>query len=58
MSKAEILESLDGCEVMSIMHEGVVLIDGSFGWQDGEKFKLTSEDATNLWDAYKFQNGF
>lgn len=53
MSKQEILETLNGCEVMSLDHEGVVLIKGQFGYVDGKKFKLTAEDAESLWESYK-----
>ncbi len=45
MKTTEILEMLNGCEVMSWEHEGTVLVKGEFGFVNGEKFKITDEDA-------------
>jgi hypothetical protein len=58
MSKEQVLEALNGCEVMSIIHEGVVLIKGNSGFVNGEKFEITDADAFELWDAYIESEGF
>ena len=57
MNKELILEMLNGTEVMSIMHEGVVLVKGKFGFVNGDKFEITDEDADDLWEAFKESEG-
>jgi hypothetical protein len=57
MNTTEILEMLNGCEVMSWEHEGTVLIKGKFGFMDGTKFELTDKDVEILWEAHKESEG-
>lgn len=44
------LEMLNGCEINSWEHEGVVSIKGKFGTANGEKFELSEEDVNILFD--------
>jgi hypothetical protein len=45
------LEVLDGCEVMSLKHEGVVGIDSKKmkGYVNGKEFDLTKNDVNYLY---------
>tara|TARA_B100000767_G_C19280650_1_gene335295 strand:- start:46 stop:210 length:165 start_codon:yes stop_codon:yes gene_type:complete len=47
----EKLEMLNGCEINSWEHEGVVGINGEFGFVNGEKFKLSEEDVNILFNV-------
>jgi hypothetical protein len=58
MSRNEILETLNGCEVNSLEFEGVVGISNGNVYRDGEKLKLTDEDIQTLWDEYVEGEGF
>ena len=42
------LEMLNGCEINSWEHEGVVSIKGNMGTANGDTFKLTEEDVNIL----------
>ncbi len=44
-------EFMDGHEVMSLEHEGVVYIKGDYGFCYGRKFKLTGKDVKILYQA-------
>jgi hypothetical protein len=44
----EKLEMLNGCEINSWEHEGVVSINGKFGTANGETFELSEEDVDTL----------
>lgn len=54
----EKLDMLNGCEVNSWQHEGTVLVKGTVGVANGDKFDITNEDVTILWEAYLKQEGF
>jgi len=44
----EKLEMLNGCEINSWEHEGIVSVSGEFGTANGETFKLSEEDVDTL----------
>jgi hypothetical protein len=58
MSRTEILEMLNGCEVNSLEFEGVVGISNGKFFRDGEQLKLTDDEVQALWDEYIEGEGF
>ena len=57
MTSKQILEELEGCEVISREFEGSVLIENGELIQGGKAFKATTKQVKSLWDDYLEQKG-